>query len=124
MLFELLKNSLRAVVETTGVDADEFPAIKIIVAEGKEDIAIKISDEGGGIPRSGLKMVWVSDCYSVKLYCKYSLYGCRRICTPLRKRPSSIRTLVSRTSKPRWLVSVMVYHCRDYTRDTLVVICG
>lgn len=60
MLFELLKNSLRAVVETTGVDADEaFPPIKIIVAEGKEDITIKISDEGGGIPRSGLKMVWV-----------------------------------------------------------------
>ena len=57
-MFELLKNSLRAVVETHGVDADEFPAIKIIVAEGKEDITIKISDEGGGIPRSGMKLVW------------------------------------------------------------------
>jgi len=58
MIFELLKNSLRAVVETTGVDADEYPAIKVIVAEGKEDITIKISDEGGGIPRSGIPLIW------------------------------------------------------------------
>lgn len=36
ILFELLKNSLRAVVESRGEDADEFPPIKIIVAEGKE----------------------------------------------------------------------------------------
>lgn len=36
MLFELLKNSLRAVVETHGIDADDYPPIKIIVAEGKE----------------------------------------------------------------------------------------
>ncbi|KAI8050341.1 alpha-ketoacid dehydrogenase kinase [Syncephalis plumigaleata] len=53
MLFELLKNSLRAVVETIGPDNDDnFPVIKIIIAEGKEDITIKVSDEGGGIPRS------------------------------------------------------------------------
>jgi pyruvate dehydrogenase kinase 2/3/4 len=58
MLFELLKNSLRAVVETHGLDAEDYPPIKLIVAEGKEDIAIKLSDEGGGIPRSGMKMVW------------------------------------------------------------------
>lgn len=37
MLFELLKNSLRAVVETYGEDYEgEFPAVKIIVAHGKE----------------------------------------------------------------------------------------
>lgn len=36
MLFELLKNSLRAVVETHGEDCDQFPGIKIVVAEGKE----------------------------------------------------------------------------------------
>ncbi|KAK9717452.1 [Pyruvate dehydrogenase (acetyl-transferring)] kinase isozyme 2 [Basidiobolus ranarum] len=59
MLFELLKNSLRAVVETYGPDPDDaYPPIKIIVAEGKEDITIKVSDEGGGIPRSGLPRVW------------------------------------------------------------------
>ncbi|KAL9095146.1 MAG: hypothetical protein Q9163_006530, partial [Psora crenata] len=58
MLFETLKNSLRAVVETHGQEKQEFPVIKVIVAEGKEDITIKISDEGGGIPRSTIPLVW------------------------------------------------------------------
>jgi len=62
MLFEVLKNSLRATVETTmakyGEDADEFPPVKIIVAEGQDDITIKISDEGGGIPRKDIPLVW------------------------------------------------------------------
>ncbi|KAJ3249452.1 hypothetical protein HDU77_007763 [Chytriomyces hyalinus] len=58
-LFELFKNSLRAVVETHGLDMDgEYPPIKVIVAEGNEDITIKISDEGGGIPRSGMPLIW------------------------------------------------------------------
>ncbi|KAI9884493.1 MAG: hypothetical protein M1823_003708 [Watsoniomyces obsoletus] len=61
MLFELLKNSLRAVVETHSPNQDQhanFPVTKLIVAEGKEDITIKISDEGGGIPRSAIPLVW------------------------------------------------------------------
>lgn len=62
MLFELLKNSLRAVVERYGVEPDDgegdWPHVKVIVAEGEQDITIKISDEGGGIPRSGMPMVW------------------------------------------------------------------
>jgi pyruvate dehydrogenase kinase 2/3/4 len=36
MIFELLKNSLRAVVELNGVDCDNYPAINLIVAEGEE----------------------------------------------------------------------------------------
>ncbi|CRG89007.1 pyruvate dehydrogenase kinase [Talaromyces islandicus] len=58
MLFETLKNSLRAVVETHGAEKEEFPVTKVIVAEGREDITIKISDEGGGIPRSSIPLVW------------------------------------------------------------------
>ena len=58
MLFETLKNSLRAVVETHGADKEDFPVTKVVVAEGKEDITIKISDEGGGIPRSAIPLVW------------------------------------------------------------------
>lgn len=58
MLFETLKNSLRAVVELHGADRDQFPVTKVIVAEGKEDITIKITDEGGGIPRSAIPLVW------------------------------------------------------------------
>ncbi|GFZ48521.1 Pyruvate dehydrogenase kinase [Saitozyma sp. JCM 24511] len=57
--FELLKNSLRAVVERYGVDnEDAFPPIKVVVVEGSEDITIKISDEGGGIPRSAIPLIW------------------------------------------------------------------
>lgn len=61
--FEILKNSLRAVVERFGVAEavaapDKLPPIKVVVSEGKEDITIKISDEGGGIPRSGVGLVW------------------------------------------------------------------
>lgn len=58
MLFETLKNSLRAVVETHGSEKEEFPVTKVIIAEGKEDITIKVSDEGGGIPRSTIPLVW------------------------------------------------------------------
>ena len=58
MLFETLKNSLRAVVDLYGQDKSEFPVTKVIVAEGKEDITIKVSDEGGGIPRSAIPLVW------------------------------------------------------------------
>ncbi|WVQ77255.1 hypothetical protein IAR50_006938 [Cryptococcus sp. DSM 104548] len=57
--FELLKNSLRAVVERYGADnEDSFPPIKVVVVEGSEDITIKISDEGGGIARSAIPMIW------------------------------------------------------------------
>lgn len=58
MLFETLKNALRAVVEAHGQDKEEFPVTKVIITEGKEDITIKISDEGGGIPRSTIPLVW------------------------------------------------------------------
>ncbi|KAJ1916381.1 [Pyruvate dehydrogenase (acetyl-transferring)] kinase isozyme 2 [Mycoemilia scoparia] len=58
MVFELLKNSLRAVVETYGDEADDYPEIKVVISEGSEDITIKITDEGGGIPRSEIDKVW------------------------------------------------------------------
>jgi pyruvate dehydrogenase kinase 2/3/4 len=59
IMLELLKNSMRATVEWHGVDAD-FPPIKVIIADGNdnEDVVIKISDEGGGIPRSDMKKIW------------------------------------------------------------------
>lgn len=65
MVFETLKNSLRATLEhhlklNANIDIEdiEFPPIKIIVAKGNEDITIKISDEGGGIPRSAMPLIW------------------------------------------------------------------
>ncbi|KAK7264786.1 hypothetical protein RJT34_32396 [Clitoria ternatea] len=54
MVLELVKNSLRAVQERF-MDSDKVaPPVRIIVADGIEDVTIKVSDEGGGIPRSGL----------------------------------------------------------------------
>ncbi|KAF0852548.1 mitochondrial pyruvate dehydrogenase (PDH) kinase [Andalucia godoyi] len=87
MLFELIKNSMRATVETQrsqrlGVpqeemsqhlqqmllrgeklpewlyDDHEYPEINVIVANGQEDVTIKVSDKGGGIPRSALPVLW------------------------------------------------------------------
>lgn len=58
MVFELVKNSLRAVEDRFQDSLDESPPIRLVVAEGGEDITIKVSDEGGGIARSGLPRIW------------------------------------------------------------------
>ncbi|MQL84394.1 hypothetical protein Taro_016895, partial [Colocasia esculenta] len=58
MMFELVKNSLRAVQERSMISDRDVPPIKIIVADGIEDVTMKISDEGGGIPRSGLPKIF------------------------------------------------------------------
>mmetsp|Transcript_20264 Transcript_20264/g.58582 ORF Transcript_20264/g.58582 Transcript_20264/m.58582 type:complete len:330 (-) Transcript_20264:546-1535(-) len=59
IMLELLKNSMRATVDWHGVDAD-YPPIKVVIADGKEneDVVIKVSDEGGGIPRSNMSRIW------------------------------------------------------------------
>ncbi len=57
MIFELVKNSLRATVETHGMKKT-LPNVKIIIADGFEDVTLKVEDEGGGIPRSGMERCW------------------------------------------------------------------
>ncbi|KAK6483128.1 pyruvate dehydrogenase (acetyl-transferring) kinase isozyme 1 [Huso huso] len=49
MVFELFKNAMRATMEFNG-DALTHPAIKVSVALGNEDLTVKISDRGGGVP--------------------------------------------------------------------------
>lgn len=57
MLFELFKNSMRAVVEFHGETGD-YPKIKVNLVLGAEDLTIKMSDLGGGIPRSQIDMLF------------------------------------------------------------------
>jgi len=51
ILFELFKNSMRATVEKHGKSSGDVPAIEVLVAKGEHDVSIRISDQGGGIPR-------------------------------------------------------------------------
>uniref|UniRef100_A0AAQ4NP92 Protein-serine/threonine kinase n=1 Tax=Gasterosteus aculeatus aculeatus TaxID=481459 RepID=A0AAQ4NP92_GASAC len=49
MVFELFKNAMRATMELYG-DAMEYPPIHAQVALGTEDLTVKVSDRGGGVP--------------------------------------------------------------------------
>ena len=61
ILLELLKNSMRATMDWHGAAVStQVPPIQVVIADGKEneDVSIKVSDEGGGIPRSNMKRIW------------------------------------------------------------------
>jgi pyruvate dehydrogenase kinase 2/3/4 len=84
MLAELLKNSCRAVVTNYWTQhgncqqrnltslqrsAQRFmPPIRVVVAKGEEDITIKISDRGGGIPRKNCDPMWTFVHSTMKNY--------------------------------------------------------
>lgn len=59
ILLELLKNALRATMDRHQ-HSDAVPAVEVVIADGmdNEDVVIKISDEGGGIPRSQVDKIW------------------------------------------------------------------
>lgn len=42
---------MRATIEYAGEDALYFPPLKVTVIKSEEDVTIKLSDRGGGIPR-------------------------------------------------------------------------
>eukprot|EP01061_Rhynchopus_euleeides_P023583 TRINITY_DN38334_c0_g1_i1.p1 TRINITY_DN38334_c0_g1~~TRINITY_DN38334_c0_g1_i1.p1 ORF type:complete len:537 (+),score=185.40 TRINITY_DN38334_c0_g1_i1:135-1613(+) len=64
ILFELLKNSLRATVEAHGMDGhryncSETPPVEVTVCDDAslEDVSVRVSDQGGGIPRLNMEKV-------------------------------------------------------------------
>lgn len=59
MVTELLKNSCRATVDKYyGEDEEKMPPIRVVVVQGKEDVTIKVCDQGGGAPRSTMEKIW------------------------------------------------------------------
>jgi len=58
IVFELLKNSLRAVVEYHGLDVEAFPNVRVICVKGDHELTIKIEDQGGGVPLRVLDRLW------------------------------------------------------------------
>ncbi|XP_041939567.1 pyruvate dehydrogenase (acetyl-transferring) kinase isozyme 2, mitochondrial [Alosa sapidissima] len=48
MLFELFKNAMRATIENHSNST--LPPVEVMVAIGGEDLSIKVSDRGGGVP--------------------------------------------------------------------------
>lgn len=58
ILFEVFKNSMRAVMEYHGQSLENIPPLEVTVVRGREDICVKISDRGGGIPRSQVDQIF------------------------------------------------------------------
>ncbi|XP_031573649.1 pyruvate dehydrogenase (acetyl-transferring) kinase, mitochondrial-like [Actinia tenebrosa] len=57
MLFELIKNAMRAVTENYSTSV-EMPPVQVLITKSKQDLTIKISDRGGGIPKSRIDEVF------------------------------------------------------------------
>ena len=55
---ELLRNSMQAVVERHRDKTGAPPPIEVLVCETPEQVIFRISDQGGGIPRSVLPDIW------------------------------------------------------------------
>uniref|UniRef100_A0A672SBD8 Protein-serine/threonine kinase n=1 Tax=Sinocyclocheilus grahami TaxID=75366 RepID=A0A672SBD8_SINGR len=49
MVFELFKNAMRATMELYE-DAMEYPPVHVQIVLGHEDLTVKVSDRGGGVP--------------------------------------------------------------------------
>ena len=56
--FELYKNAMRAIIECHGEAAKTYPNIQTLIVKGKEDLSIRITDFGGGIPHAKLPQVF------------------------------------------------------------------
>ncbi|CAF0880866.1 unnamed protein product [Rotaria sp. Silwood1] len=60
IMFELFKNSMRATVEyaESRKESNTLPPIIVDIVKAKEDLTIRISDRGGGIPRSKVDKIF------------------------------------------------------------------
>ena len=59
ILTELFKNSLRATIIQHQHNVDgKLPKVKCVIVQGKNDITVKVSDKGGGIPFEKTQNGW------------------------------------------------------------------
>ncbi|KAI9798686.1 MAG: hypothetical protein M1833_004675 [Piccolia ochrophora] len=55
---ELLRNSMQAVIERQHATSEAAPPIEVLVCEAPQHVIIRISDQGGGVPREILPHLW------------------------------------------------------------------
>ena len=55
---ELLRNSVQAVMEKHKLTTHKPPPIAVLICEAPQHVVIRISDQGGGIPRDILPYLW------------------------------------------------------------------
>ena len=55
---ELLRNSIQAVVERRPAPAASPPPIAVLICEAPQHVIIRISDQGGGIPKEIMPDLW------------------------------------------------------------------
>lgn len=55
---ELLRNSMQAVTEKYQSCPESPPPIEVLVCEARQHVIIRISDQGGGVPRELLPHLW------------------------------------------------------------------
>lgn len=55
---ELLRNSIQAVSEKYKDSAQRPPPIEVLICEASQHVILRISDQGGGIPREILPYLW------------------------------------------------------------------
>nr|AQZ26746.1 pyruvate dehydrogenase kinase [Aurelia sp. 1 GW-2014] len=59
IIFELVKNAMRATVEHHGSDAIDLPRVEVLIGKGQEDLTIQVSDRGGGISRNRIEQLFM-----------------------------------------------------------------
>lgn len=55
---ELLRNSIQAVMDRHANSDEPPPPIEVLICEAPQQVVIRISDQGGGIPRDILPYLW------------------------------------------------------------------
>jgi len=58
MLQEILKNAIRATIETHMHSGEPLPPVSVEIMKGSFDVTLKVSDQGGGMKPEKLKELW------------------------------------------------------------------